>query len=518
MTANHQTEIDRLVEELVNLEPELGGQKAQLHELVARLLAAKPDAQIDRQFVERLRRELLTEKSGSLLAANPIANLNQFMIKLKYIIGGSAVLAAVVLVAVFGIYPRQSTPASNKLADLISSPSLFESGIVPLQPNAFGSLAVLSNIVPQQNSAESLSAEDKGFGGGGRSAISSQPLTAVEAGAIMVPSDEYVPVNFKYTAEPLAMLPDQLSVYRRTKEVPIAAISSAVAAQRNGLVNLSGLTELNVNSLSMKHKSGSDEYWVHLDLLQGMASINLEYGPRGYNSAPGQELPDEQLIDLANSFLDRYGIDRSAYAEPKVDQSWRLSYATAETREAPSFVQVDYQLLVNEQPIVSWGKRPFGLQVMIDTGNRRVQSAVNIMTQRFESSAYTLEIDTAKLLAYAEAGGLNGRFWLPKGSVTELQLGQPTISYYQHYIYDERSGSQELFVPTLFFPVLNYPAEQSSEPQFVMVPLVKEILDAQQRDDIGVPEPMPFIQSRGDDKAIEIVAPSAGESVKVRIE
>jgi hypothetical protein len=76
--------------------------------------------------------------------------------------------------------------------------------------------------------------------------------------------------------------------------------------------------------------------------------------------------------------------------------------------------------------------------------------------------------------------------------------------YFQHYAYDGKTGaSDELYVPALFFPIQDPPAELGHHRKYLVVLLVKELLD--QREDLigGGSGPMPepavvSVPGRGD--------------------
>ncbi len=509
MTNANNNEINRIVGELISLEPELNDKKDQLRELVSKLLEAKPNVKVDDRFVTRLRRELLAEDSA-LLAA-PIANFNQFLTKLKYVLGGSAVMAVLVLIAVFATATGKDGAPRQTVSNLLAQRAV-ETGIDELKPNAFGQLSQVSGVQDK-----TLAAPGVGLG----SAVMSASVDEAAADeprpiSIGMPAPEYQPAKLSYQGDEISAPPEQLPVYRRIKDLNLSALNSAVAGQDNGLVDLSNFRNLNVQSISLRDKQQG--IWVNLSPRDATADISVEN-----NIMPERQvdpMSDDELIKLANDALNQYGIDRSDYASPVVNYSWK-NYAVreAEERGFSMHINVVYPLEFPEGEVINYDGSPHGLSVMVNAAERKVTNISMITVQKYESSGYAAETDTAKLIAYAERGGRSGTFYLPEEKTQNLVLGTPTRHYMIQHQYDADSGTtNELYVPALYFPVEPESDADFYYPKFIVVPLIKDLLKGNGGMGSVIPTPTPHIMESNSDGVIEIQAPPPGESAIIRVE
>jgi len=515
MTNVNNNDIDRIVGELISLEPDLNDKKTELRELVSKLLEAKPDVKVDDQFVARLRRELLAgESNPSTATAAPIANFNQFMTKLKYALGGSAVMAVLVLIAVFAAAPGQDRQV---ISDLISSRSV-EKGVDALKPNAFGRLSQAEGVQTETFGSPE-SAKAGGLGSAVMSAPSSDDAVAEPMPiSIGMPAPEYQPAELTYRGDEIAAPAEQLLVYRRVKELDLSGLNSAVASQDNGLIELNNFRNLNVQNISLRDEQQG--IWINLNPRDATANISIENGiARIMHEQKVDPIPDDDLIRLANDALDRYGIERTEYGTPVVNHSWK-NYAAREGGELsfPMHINVVYPLEFPEGEVINYDGSPHGLSVMVNTAERKVTNISMITVHKYESSQYTAETDVAKLIAYAEEGGRSGTFYLPEGKTQNIALGTPTMHYMLQHQYDAEAGTtSELYVPALFFPVELENDDGFYHSKMIVVPLIKELLE-QNGGMGGVPTPMPRVMEASSGGAIEIQTPLPGEPAIIRVE
>lgn len=472
--------IDSILADLYGLDPELKANESELRQTVERLLEHRLETKIDRKFVAHLRKDLLMSAVGGRTEEIKSVSVRHLMKNITLALGGSAVLAALLLVAVSAL-----SPGGFRLPGI--GPSLPSGRVVVLGPQSFGSLAAAGGVLGAPEGATEEQVVGRGGGGG-------MPTAPGAPSVIGMPAPEFEKMTMTYAGEPLEEIGEDVTVYRRIKGLPTASLASAFSKRDNGLFDLGRLSGLQMRNVSVSHIENGQEYWIHLDFREGMASVNMEEGMREVMPA-ATEVPDQELITLANAFLDRYGIDRAPYGEPQVDDRWRDGIVEEEASYFPTYVGVVYPFIVGGETAVGWDGEPYGMRVNINVATRKAQGVNLITGARFESSAYPAETDTARIISLAEQGGYTGPIYLEKGTQADIRLGTPKLMYFQHYVHDGRTGtSDELYVPALFFPIENVPEGVGFYRNYVVVPLAKELLD-QREDMLGdVPVPMPLIE------------------------
>ncbi|RLC38071.1 hypothetical protein DRH27_03180, partial [Candidatus Falkowbacteria bacterium] len=150
---------------------------------------------------------------------------------------------------------------------------------------------------------------------------------------------------------------------------------------------------------------------------------------------------------------------------------------------------------------------PSGLTVNVNIRYKKVSGLYNFKLVDYESSDYEAEIDTDRLLQYAEHGGRYGNYAYPETDKTvEIKLGEPKLSLIRYWHYDQsKLKGEELLAPAYIFPIIEKPEQDYFYRQSVVVPLIKELLDeAGQDSSIGISRPMPLLE-RSDIEQVEAV-------------
>jgi hypothetical protein len=485
MKNTQANKIDQILEELFELDPELKSMKEEVEEVVKRLLEQKMEVSVDKKFVSHLREELLVSGMDVQEEAIESISISNLMKKMTFALGGSAMLAALLLVAV-----STFTSGGFSLPGVMRSVPSDGGRVVALGPQAFGSL---SGVIDQAPSPEAGAADQRvGYGGGGGmpKAVSSEAYPT----GMIAPQVEYKKISFNYVGEQLEGLSENVEVYRRIKDLSTASLARAFAREDNGLFELSGLSGLQMSNASLTHVMNGKKYWVYLDFREAQASMNLQE-ERVEVMPAAQELPDSELIAIADDFLRKNDIDTSAYGEPEVDDRWRMGAMMEERAYYPTYVGVVYPLIVGGEKAVSWDGEAHGLRVNVNAALKEVQGVNMISTAKFESSQYPAVTDTDRIMRLVSEGGFNGPMYMPEGTKPVIDLGTPSVMYLQYYVFNGKEGTnEELYLPALFFPIQDSPEDSRIYRNYVVVPLVGEILDQREEQMIGVPEPMPLIE------------------------
>jgi len=213
---------------------------------------------------------------------------------------------------------------------------------------------------------------------------------------------------------------------------------------------------------------------------------------------------DNELLNIAKNFLSSHKVSLKNYGAPKVENYWREQYE-ASTDKAnfyiPEYVSVVYPLLINGEEVRDQVGNYAGLRVNISVVKKVASGLNGLAPYRYETSSYALETDVSEVIKSAEKGGFSSNYWYPEqeANLQTVSLGTPTKAYVQTYRY-ENGRADELLVPALIFPITKRPQNDFYYYEnYVIVPLVKDILaelnkepDWWPRDNVIIePTPMP---------------------------
>jgi hypothetical protein len=463
-----EPKINQIIEELIKLEPEFVSHKAELTTLLSRMLALKPEPVVDAQFVQDLRRKLLSSIDAAPTSFESLKS--NFMKKIMF----SAAALGVVVVAVIAVLTYTNQKNGKGIMNLATQSAV---RITRTGSNAFGSLATLTSA--------------QGLGGGGGSAapaaLNSSKI-AMGMGGSSASDMIYQPTiyNYVYKGDALTLDSDKLDVLKKQK-LDLSVGAANLGSFGLGLINLDSFSGSKVQSINFNQDNG---YNTYVDLTSGMISLysySNEIMPLATTDAKlcpvdgcpspqpidPSEIPDDAtLISIAQSFVDEHGINTAVYGAPEVmtDQytvNNKLMYA-------PETINVLYPLKVSDNEVFDQSGSKTGLMIGIAVRSKKVASVWNLSTREYEASSYDAETDTTKILSIAEKGGID---WYNSdtGKKVEVDLGTPTIQYVQMWDYNP-NYSQEILVPSLIFPILKQPDDNFYR-KAVVIPLIKDILN-----------------------------------------
>ncbi|NQV90681.1 hypothetical protein HQ487_04755 [Candidatus Uhrbacteria bacterium] len=301
------------------------------------------------------------------------------------------------------------------------------------------------------------------------------------------------------------ILPDlstiDATVYRRVNTLSIPdTISSGFSQLTVGILPLSTFRELGVQNISFKEEA-EDGFNIYLDIQNNSLSISRNEGywlkTDTSRMLSATDIPsDEALIDAANRFLIERQIDITSYGNPSVDRSYIDADAWI-----PDVMNVVYPSMIHEQSAWTMWGQPSGLTVSVGLRTGKVESLWTTGSFTLEASTYELTTNPKEVLSVAHRGGL----WeyLPENpDITyTFRLGEPSVVLAEHYQYDETTGSSTLYVPALAFPVVEADADAPFQRQWIIVPLVRDILD--QGSNQAFPEP--FVIEEDQLEGVEVI-------------
>lgn len=452
----------KILRELYRIDPSLKTHEKELVTLISQMMDYKTDFKADPDFVRELKKQLFGEPKKS----NLLSHISLIFMNKKHIFVGA--LASLAIVLVVGAYGLGSGALDFTSSKSNGFSALFNPGqIVQKEAGAFGSLA-LGNVDPSSA---------RMFGGGGFA------QGDVENTSMIIAPIRY---TYSYVGEEFEVSNNTSPVFRRVVgSTASKQIAQILKNSATGLLNLNSFGNLSAETISLF----DDEYRINLDIINAQASIHTNYNnkPDVYREAqPSDMLSNEELIAIAHEFLKQRGISVDSYAEPVVDMQWKRDAQTQKKLDpnyveyTPNMINVVYPFKLDQNIAYNYSGTPEGMNVSVDILAKRVESVFNILAASFESSEYQLETNVDVLKKFASQGGINTYPWYDKNAeLREVKLGTPTIVYVQHYMpTEDASGSREMYVPALQFPVVN-----SSEitpfyhSQVVTIPLLKDILD-----------------------------------------
>ena len=491
------------LEDLYAIDPSLREHEGELKKLLTKLERAKPDVKIDSAFVAELRRELLSRPAPESRLEKILKPMN----RIPLYIGGVATIALVALIG-YNLYSDADAPASTGTVALSDS-----TGIKNLAPGAFGPLAFVADTGVSGSGAPA--GAGAAFGGDEDAAPQPQSGGSGELGIaadskLIAPGEPYPEFHtyaLEYVGGDFEIPEASGDVYRRVRsEQASARLGALMAGQDNGILDLAAFDGMHLTSYQLVQSGGSG-YAVNVDLQNGQIYIGRDYA-RGYADAgydrrlTESDMPaDASIIATASSFLKDHGVDVSSYGQPYVQDDWRRYITLELMRDAsadvwyPHVISVIFPLVVEGSVVHDQSGNPHGVNVSVNVVDGTVTGAYGITAQVYEKSAYALETDMARIVSFAERGGIYG-FWLGSETGGTISLGAPeTVSMLVSQWDDAARRHTELVVPAMRFTLLDPPKEASHGPRFIVVPLVKDVLDAFERGpDIDGPRPMPVDQ------------------------
>ncbi len=456
----------------------------EIESLVGKVKPQGPDATPDENFKRGLFMRLDSEISNQNNRKEPTINYN-FMKKLNIALAGLVGIAIVALIVITN--PQKSS---------VSLPG--DQQITHAGSRAFGSLTnvTLANARGQGGGGNANAAEadkmaatpsavspDPGFGGGG----SSESMI-------------YQPIDYKfvYKGEAFSIDESSLEVFERQKgfgsNLDLASFLSNFSV---GMFDINKFSDAKLDYVTASQDRDFG-YTLSLDLKQGSVYIGENWEKWmtpdrmctdeacwQANRLKIDQIPaDEVVINIANQFLDEFGISRDAFGEPFVQNMWRVEYARmADPNIAyvPDMISVVYPTKITGQEVYDEGGTKTGMYVSVNVRQNKVSSVGELTSQRFQGSSYETEQDSAALIKLAENGGYRSYMLYPAAdrpdAKTEtLELGTPTRALVR--MWQPLNGTtRDLYVPSLIFPIT-----QKSDAYYfqnIIVPLVKDILNSQ---------------------------------------
>lgn len=533
-----EKEIQKILEDIYMSDESLKKYEGELKKAIRQLIEARPDAEMDEKFMSELRTEIL-RRADELKGGKVKAGKEAFFSfgKLAYALGGAALVLVVVIpfLGKDGVSPLKHSQVANDGEKV--SLALDEVKIAKKSDNAFGSLE-------QVNVEEAMNQAVPGAGGGGgipapRALEQGEALglgaADMAVGTKMI-MPNYTNYEYVYTGGEIPALKSSLEVFRKVKgSVAQNDLARRIAQFDLGVLDLSKFKNTNVSNLNLVEDRDFG-YSIYFNLRDGVFSIstNWEKWPRPdencrdqacferykltINDVPG----DEEIVAIADAFLDEYGINIENYGEGEVLDHWRRSYEQAEDKSRawiPDSIPVVYPLILEGEPVYDEGGNKTGVTVEVNIRYKRAAGLHGIEPLNYESSGYEAETDVDVIKKVAENGGRHRRYYFEdreNAKTATIELGTPKLALVKYWQYDqEKNEGAELYVPSYIFPVVSFPDDIYYYQQSIVVPLIKDMLKEVEDGAIEpMPRPMPLLE---DGDAARKPAEVPADETEVRI-
>lgn len=477
MEKQTSTKVQTILEDLYLIDPALRQKEDKLISVIEEIIKSEPDIKINQAFVDHLRERLFTEIRELEEKKPKLINLSFYFKNIAYASMG----AAVILLIVF-IYPAYLDKGQED-----------KPGLIALGDRAFGSLQLdfSSQSVGELGATKDrmeMGTDVLGLGAADSSAM-------IGSDTIFIPRPiETKQYQYVYRGEALNELDlNSVSslVYRRVIDKNLARRSANTLATIGGLpINLNSFSEKELIHFNFNQEKDFG-YSVAVNLANNTLSVfdNWSTWPQPYQDCYDEDclaslrlgaddmLTDNQLISLANNFIENYGVDLSNYSSPRVSAQSKLTLLreASDNNYYPEYMTVIYPLLIDNQKVFDSHGIEEGLQISVNLREKRVSGLSNLNFSSYQSSSYELINDLNKINPLLERGGLYPDYRYTDGELIEVELADPQIALVKTWLpsADKRS-SYELFLPGLIFPVKETPNEYFYR-QAVIIPLVEEV-------------------------------------------
>ncbi len=478
--------ITDILRDLYTLDPEFKKHEQKLTTIISQLLASKPEVTVDAAFADTLRRKLTAQIT--VMEHAEVRQKGSWSRRLNYALGS---LALISLVATIVIYKNNGLPQSfNSAFSAVNKGTT----ITATTPEAFGSLANMSA---------------GGKGGGGTAANSSEaapiPQAAPKDTKIAAPGTfpAIVEYTYEYKGEKLKLTETELPVYKRSNNNYPEVQKSLLSRLNLKNFGFNNFTNPQMETLSF-HDDRDFGYTATIDFTNGTLSLNQnwarwpnDYLVCNYNPECLQQhyrttsLTEGEILDIANNFFKDQGISLSEYGSPEIQSDWgQIQKSLANDPSlVPPYVSVVYPRKIKGETVRDEGGNPSGVVVNISIWQKRVGGVYDYGSLRLEESKYQAETDFNRIIQAATSSSYTGPSE-PNTEKVTVTLGTPTKGLIKSWLQkpNEPIGN-EVYSPALLFPVLNGNTTQPYYSKYVVVPLIKEILDGQsQRPQINIME------------------------------
>lgn len=519
---------EKVLQDLLALDPSLKSHEKELKKIIQEIIKLKPSAKLDENFKQSLRTELLQRAKELKSEVKHKNQNNSFLINLFTMNKFTSALAGALVMALFAIpltyhftsnqpsVGNQTYFAENNEDDSNESETYLASSdgeITKLKDNAFGSLA------SDQDSHDPTSSSARGLGGGGvmmtaKDAPAQKNITTNEeatlekvnvntlleaekapmpvgkgvADIMPYPHEEPNTITLAYTGEPISLSEEKVTVLKKSTKNSSISASSLVKDLGFGVIDTSKFNNPKIQNISF---SEDKEFGLgyYIDLVNNNISINKNYAkwPNPAQNCQNQncfeqtrlkesDIPsDEKIIELADSFVKRFNLDLSKYADPIIQDEYRRYIEKEENFWIPEEISVIYPQIIAEKTVVDSFGNEAGISVSVDIRSQKGAGLHGLSFGDLESSDYEAITETDRIISLAEKGGSYPVYGYYNSDKTNYELDTPDEVIMKYYIWKD-GESHEYYIPALRFKIKEAEENELGR-KSIVIPLAKELLE-----------------------------------------
>lgn len=344
--------------------------------------------------------------------------------------------------------------------------------------------------------ADNSARQVAGMGSSETTSIDTSFATALDSKMIVAPypSQKF---NYVYAGADFELFPSEVDVYKRIDPDFSGELNSSLKGKKIAFLDVDKLKNINVSNLTI-NEDREYGYTIYLGLKDGSFSLykNWDKWPSldklcgGYNQACYDSnrlkienvLSDEEVITIANSFLQEYDINLNGYDAPEVQKYWMRDYEMSTDKSSyyiPDTISVVYPLKINGATVYSDYGQKVGINIEVDMREKKVSGLYNMYYQYYESSTYTSEVDRDLILKTAQQGGMYPDYYYmgdsEEAKTIDIELDTPILGLIKTWQYDQTTmKGYELHVPAYIFPIKSKPEGVYFSRDNIVVPAVKD--------------------------------------------
>jgi len=478
-------EIQNILNDLYAIDFNFKKFEPELIKIINELTALKPETLFDETFKQELKIKLIS-RAQELSSQKKRFNLTK---KLYYFYGALALIILLVMPGYYLLKPNTTT-------------IMFNQSIEQLDERAFGSLLAINDQAPQV----------LGFGGGGgmakteNSSIDVNQIRSQSGGGMGIPNPDWISYKYIYSGENLEIPANTMTVYKKNRGLSDNINFSFFLKQFNfDNLDLAQFSNAKVKSLNLAEEIPFGlEAQINFD--EGSISLNANYfmWPNPYENCRDEncynqnvlkieQVPsDNELIQIAKQFIQKYNISLQDYGEPFVNNLWKEEQTFVSDNNyayIPEEISVIFPEMLNNQSIYDSGGNKQGINIGINIRNKKVSGLYNLTAKNFQSSNYsTASLET--ILNSAKQGGLNGLYYNESNNIIEITLGTPELALIKTWQQEpNKNYSNEIIAPAYIFPIINPPEGFDYWRKNIIVPLIEDLVPSYLK---PTPVPMPL--------------------------
>ncbi|MDD3284732.1 MAG: hypothetical protein PHZ07_04015 [Patescibacteria group bacterium] len=452
--------IEKILEDLYIIDPELKNYEFDIKNIVLELLKSKPNIKFDKKFAIKLKNNLTSDK-------REIKNSDiNFVQKFVYVFIGATLCTILII------------PLSYYVMNNKNSNNNFALGFIPhintLKDKAFGNLSLQQEQVADVARDEVRVVTELGVRGGINNVTIPSPATK----SMIMPSMDRISYNYVYNGDDFDIKDSRMDVFSRNKKFNLV-VPDFLNSFDLGLLDLSKFENSMLQNFTIEENIEFGHV-VNVNFQEGAVAIfeNSKWSNLYSNSLKMSDIPsDEDILKIVDDFIKEKNINLDFYSKPYIDNTWKIYQQTDDKGEiyVPETMSVVYPMILNDKIVYDQGGIASGLIINVNIRYKKVASISNLKLQNYDKSLYDCETDKDKILQFVQNGGINSRQYYQSEESIDLNLDTPEQIYIYYYKYDNEEN-QELIVPALRFKVKKID-ESNFAPQYIIVPLVKELLD-----------------------------------------